>query len=323
MARHRLTWPGFASIGVVTALSLLGISGAGVRGERQSAPVCRPAGPIVRLPELPEASGLAASTTASGRLWAHNDSGEPELFAIEQDGRVAGRVSLSGAGVEDWEALASAPCGDRTCLYVGDIGDNNANRDDVVVYQVPEPRATQGTAGVTGAFRASYPDGPRDAETLLATPDGRLFIVTKGSTGGIALYRFPRQQRTGVRVLLELMGVLTEHEVDSERRITDGAVSPDGRWVALRTHARLTFYPAAGFLDGRWNAARHVDLSPVGEPQGEAVSFGPADRLFLAGEGGGGSRPGTLAVLSCRPDGRTAGGVGAAISSGRFASDQR
>jgi len=299
MARHQRTWPGAATVGVVTALGVLGISGAGAGGQPQSAPACRPAAPIVRLPELPEASGLAASAATAGRLWAHNDSGDPELFALGQDGHVAGRIALTGARLEDWEALASAPCGDRTCLYVADIGDNSAHRAEVVIYQVPEPSAADGTAAVTGIFRASYPDGPQDAETLLATPDGRLFIVTKGSTGGIALYRFPRVPRTGVRAQLELVGVLAGDDVASEDQITDGAVSPDGRWVALRTHTHLTFYPAADFLSGRWTVARRIDLRPIGEPQGEAVTFGPAGAVYLAGEGGGGSRPGTVAFLSC------------------------
>jgi hypothetical protein len=300
MALHQRTWPGAASVGVVAALSVLGMGSAGARAQPQSAPACRPAAPIVRLPELPEASGLAAGTAASTRLWAHNDSGEPELFAIEQDGRVAGRVSLSGARLEDWEALASAPCGNQRCLYVGDIGDNSADRAEVVIYRVPEPSAPEGTTAVTGVFRASYPDGPQDAETLLATPDGRLFIVTKGSTGGIALYRFPDATPDDQKVMrLERVSALGGDEVDTEAQVTDGAVSPDGRWVVLRTSRQLTFYRATEFFGGGWTAAQRIDLEAVGEPQGEAVTFGPADAVYLAGEGGGGSRPGTLALLSC------------------------
>ena len=46
--------------------------------------------------------------------------------------------------------------------------------------------------------------------------------------------------------------------------------------------------------------ARRVDLKSVGEPQGEAVAFGPSSTtVYVAGEGGGKSQPGTLAVLSC------------------------
>ena len=40
-------------------------------------------------------------------LWAHNDSGKPEIFSLDAKGTVTGRVSISGATLEDWEALAS------------------------------------------------------------------------------------------------------------------------------------------------------------------------------------------------------------------------
>ena len=45
--------------------------------------------------------------------------------------------------------------------------------------------------------------------------------------------------------------------------------------------------------------ARRMDLKSLGEPQGEAVAFGPSDTVYIAGEGGGRSQPGTLAALSC------------------------
>ena len=148
--------------------------------QADSAPACQPAGSMMRLAGLPEASGLVASRVTPGRLWSHNDSGKPEIFALDAKGTVTGRVSLTGAALEDWEAMASAPCGNDTCLYIGDIGDNDGKRREITLYRVPEPAKAAGTAQVDGVFRASYPDGAHDAETLLAAPDGTLYIVTKG-----------------------------------------------------------------------------------------------------------------------------------------------
>jgi hypothetical protein len=61
----------------------------------------------------------------------------------------------------------------------------------------------------------------------------------------------------------------------------------------------LTFYGAASFLKGDFREARRIDLRPLREPQGEGITFGPGNTVFLAGEGGGKSQPGTLAALSC------------------------
>src|SRR5688572_3158634 len=75
------------------------------------APTCQPAGSTIRLAELPEVSGLAASRLTPGRLWAHNDSGKPEIVALDTKGTVAGRVTIAGAALDDWEAMASGACG--------------------------------------------------------------------------------------------------------------------------------------------------------------------------------------------------------------------
>src|SRR5688500_18639935 len=77
---------------------------------QQSAVQCKPTGTLQRVAELPEGSGLAASRRTSGRFWSHNDSGEPVLFALDTNGRVTGRLSISGATVEDWEAVAAGSC---------------------------------------------------------------------------------------------------------------------------------------------------------------------------------------------------------------------
>ena len=70
----------------------------------------------VRLQELPEASGLAASRRTPGLLWSHNDSGEPVVFALNATGAVKDRVRVTGAQVEDWEAIAVGSCPQGSCL---------------------------------------------------------------------------------------------------------------------------------------------------------------------------------------------------------------
>lgn len=267
----------------------------------QSAEACRPAGELARLSDLPEASGLVASRVTPGRLWLHNDSGEPELHAVDLRGKTTGRITLDGAALEDWEALTTGPCGDGHCLYVGDIGDNDAERPHVTIYRVREPADAAGAVKVDGVFRATYPDGAHDAETLLVSPDGRLHIVTKGDTGAVALYRFPERLDSDATMSLERVGEpMTDGQPDRKGRITDGAVSSDGRRVALRTNTAVTFYAADAFFAGRFEPTATIDLSGLNEPQGEALAFGDDGTIYLGGEGGGGSRAGTLGVMTCR-----------------------
>ena len=266
-----------------------------------AAPSCQPAGTLVRLSQLPEASGIAASRRVPGRLWAHKDSGEPVLFALDTRGAVTGQLALEGAKVEDWEAVAIGPCPDGSCIYVGDIGDNDGHRDHITVYRLAEPGEQLDSSAKSEAFHARYPDGAQDAEALLITPDGRPFVVTKGTNAPVSLYAFPRELRAGSTVELErIRQPRGDDKLEKRDRITDGAVSADGRWIVLRTTQFLAFYRPADLLAGNWREAARVDLRPLGEPQGGGVTFGSGNVLYLVGEGGGGGQPGTFASLTCK-----------------------
>ena len=266
----------------------------------QAAVQCRPAGPLVRVPDLPEGSGLAASLRTPGRFWALNDSGAPVLVALDENGRVAGRLRIDGAAVEDWESLAVGRCPSGSCIYVADIGDNDAERDRITIYRIPEPGEASGSVAVSGVFHAAYPDGAHDAESLLVTGDGRLYIVTKGETGPVSIYRFPHELRSGTTLRLERVGEPRDTRRAAEAdRVTDGAVSPDGDWIVLRSIRTLAFYRTADLLAGNWREAARVPLAALEEPQGEGVTFGAEAAIYLISEGGNKKRPGAFGRLTC------------------------
>jgi hypothetical protein len=223
------------------------------------------------------------------------------LLALDAQNGAAVRVSVSGAAVEDWEAIAIGRCAAGSCLYIGDIGDNDGDRRRITVYRVPEPEAAARTMAVDAVFHATYPDSAQDAEALLVSPEGRLLIATKGEQRSVALYRFPQDPKPGTTVTLERVGQpLTPGAADPAQRVTDGAMSADGRWIALRTRTTLTFYSAADVMKGVWRVGSRVDLASLGERQGEGLALGEGGAVYLLGEGGGGKRPGTFARFTCR-----------------------
>ena len=163
-----------------------------------------------------------------------------------------------------------------------------------------EPSGSEESIAVKDIFHATYPDGAHDAETLLATPNGDLFIVTKGDTGPSDCTGFRESCAPGATHQLERVGSPTGAGKPRESdRITDGAVSADGQWVVLRTGHSLAFHPTAELMAGNWQGARQVDLKSVGEAQGEGIAVGADNTVYFAGEGGGKSRPGTFARLKC------------------------
>jgi hypothetical protein len=272
------------------------------RREAADAAACRVAAPAAPLPDaVHEASGLALGRRDGGVLWTHADSGEPQVLAVSLDGTARGTVRVAGAAVEDWEDVAAGPCAAGECLFVGDIGDNDASRPRITVYRFPEPDPAGGASAPAEALHATYPDGPQDAEALFVDRTGRIHVVTKGETGPVAVYRFPESPRPGAVARLERLAELSAGKVGRSDRITGASASPDGRWVALRTLKAVSFHTleALATPGGGGGEPARFDLGAADEAQGEGIALGPDGAVYLASEGGKKKDPATLTRVAC------------------------
>jgi len=135
--------------------------------------------------QLMEASGLQASHARAGDFFVHNDGGEPLLYAIDETGADLGTIAIVPAKNKDWEDITSVPVGDGRWIVVGDIGDNMARRDYIKLYFIEEPRTGKfdrysGEEILKHALNLTYPDGPRDCESMAYDPvDGRILLLSK------------------------------------------------------------------------------------------------------------------------------------------------
>jgi hypothetical protein len=234
-----------------------------------------------------ESSGVVASRRNPGLFWTHNDSGDgPLVYAFDRAGRSRGRWHVEGASARDWEDIAAGPGPNpvRPYLYAGDIGDNRAEREYVVVYRFPEPELTSDFAGANGApprstepaeaVRIKYPDGPHNAEALLVHPStGDLYIVTK-TADGAGVYKLAAP--FGAEGVHTLARVAVLHGPDFfGTLITGGDISPDGRRVALCDYAQgyeLTLPTDSKDFDDVWRQTPAV-VSLGARRQGESVGY--------------------------------------------------
>jgi hypothetical protein len=249
----------------------------------------------LRDPRLHESSGVVVSRTQPGILWTFNDSGNPpDLFATDTAGRALGRWRITGARNRDWEAmtLGPGPCPGGRCLYVGDIGDNDARYRSVTIYRVAEPRVTPRSAAaldslpVLARLEFRYPDGAHDAESLFSGAEGDLYIITKPRVGRPELFRVPAsdwgRRDTATAELLDSLPI--EARSGIENWVTDAAIGPDGRTVAVRTYGYLYFFSMG--RDGRLTPlppAPACDLAGLGA-QGEGVDWLDAHTFVLTSE---------------------------------------
>lgn len=286
--------------GVAVTLGVLAFTAACARAGafEEGCHIVQPSSPLPA--GLEESSGVVASRQHPGVLWTHNDSGsEPEVVAIGEAGGIVARIPVGGARALDWEDLALAPCPSGSCLYVADIGDGGARREEIGVYRFSEPDPAAPGEVVAEYFPATYPGGARDAEALFVLNSGEIFVITKGRRGPVELYRYPDSARAGESVSLELVRTLAPRAQPIEQQVTGAGISPSGDWVAIRSYKRLRIWRTADLLGGGSRPALTVDLSPLGEIQGEAVALLDNGGVVLTSEGGFPGAAGTVAVLSC------------------------
>ena len=238
--------------------------------KRAAAPLCsklrtRVTG-RVESPAATELSGLVASRTKPGLLWTHNDSGDSaRLLALGVDGRPRGELQVPGAENVDWEDIAAR--GDT--LFVGDIGDNDSQREQIAVYRVRESGAAEGRLDLR------YADGAHDAETLLVDPvDGSVAVVTKSFGGENRLYT---ARGTTLR-----RGPLVP--VTPGEAVTAGDVSADGRTIVLRSYDRALVWTRRkddSLAEGLAREPCVAGADLVGEGQGEALALAADGRSFF------------------------------------------
>ena len=291
-------------VALTAAGLVLGVgSGAGAQ-EADAADLCarlEGATPVVAgevgEPALVEVSGLVASGTHDGVLWAHNDSGDqPRVFALEEGGEALGAYAVDGAENVDWEDIAVGPGPDgRSALYIGDIGQNGGLRDPVTVYRVPEPDiAPDGTGGTLAGAEAlalTYPSGSVDAEALLVDPvTGDLIVVTKVVEGTSTILRAAADDLVpGAPVAMEEAGTVTVDdpgEVDGApfpgTLVTGADISRDGSVVVLRTYKEVRAYARPeGATVAEALAGEPCAVPVPDEPQGEAVAVSAAGDALL------------------------------------------
>jgi hypothetical protein len=270
-------------------------------------------------PQLVENSAATLSHTQPGVWFTVNDSGnDPLLFALDTTGADRGMWRVMGATNVDWEAASVGPCSlgladssaASECVYIGDVGDNEAKRKSRVIYQVVEPAAQP--AGYTGSvdakrLRYRYSDGPHDVEAMYVARNGDTFLLTKrrlldanGRARSSLVFQLPTSDwGTDSTVVAQLVDSLPIVPGSAPMRVvTDAALSPDGRHLAVRTYAQVYVFATDSITGRVIGAIPPTTCNIVGTERspGEGVAwFGRTGKLMLTAEG----RSSPLDVVDC------------------------
>ncbi|MDR2981805.1 MAG: hypothetical protein LBV12_06120, partial [Puniceicoccales bacterium] len=245
---------------------------------------------------VPECSGFAASRRYPGVIWTLSDSGNPNVIvAIQADGSVV-KPASSGAGYKgitvsgvrnvDWEALALDANGE---LIIGNIGNNLSNRKDLSFLAFPEPDPRVATQvkpreiKVRYADQTDFPDRKKryDCEAMFIW-NGKVYVLTKRwSDTWTVLYRLDIQA-DGTGLFMPVTSF------NSHGLVTDAAISPDGRLLAILTYHGIWAFvlPTAGSNPLNGEALYRPLQFPLKSWQVEALAFSDNDHLLIGSEEG-------------------------------------
>lgn len=180
---------------------------------------------------LAEASGMAISKLNNNRLYHVNDSGNGSFFyTTKMDGSNTKSIQIEGynSSKADFEDITVGPCNSKTCLFIGDIGDNTKSRDYIKILIIEEKSEFKPNLKPNKIVKLSYPDHPHDAEALAIHPNGDLYIFSKEANYKrhkafpSKLFRIEKdkwENSASDPVMLELVGTL---DIKSINKVSTG-----------------------------------------------------------------------------------------------------
>ena len=249
---------------------------------------------------LRETSGLARSGVRDDLIWAINDDGPAQLYAMDSTGQKLGKVKLAKANNRDWEDLASFELDGQAYLLIADIGDNERQRNDVTLYIAKEPAPNDDKVSIAWEIEFTYPEGPRDAEGIAVDVANEQILVLSKRDIPARLYALPLLPASDDRLIAEFLGTVpslpqpSRQDVNNALALKDWYWQPTGLDISPTATAALILTNRGVYYYARAAEEPWADAllrSPLGLPLGryknaESIAFSrTGDSAFVTTEG--------------------------------------
>jgi hypothetical protein len=236
---------------------------------------------------MSETSGITASGIFKDMFYVHNDSGdESRFFMISPDGKLHHTLKYDGNNPSDCEdiAVGPGPIKEKSYIYVGDIGDNGVDRNAITIYRFEEKRSwiKDNIINLTSQkLYLQYPDGQKDAETLMIDPVDKLFYIVTKRKDTVRIYTSPLAHKTNDTLTLTFRGKLFFEGTKPFKWITGGDISKDGDKILLKSYEKVYYWKRKG-KEHIWQTLQKKPriLTYQAEKMGEAIGFAADDKSY-------------------------------------------
>lgn len=232
-----------------------------------------------------EISGI--TMLSDNKLYAINDSGNDNtLFCLNQKGEILNEIKIPETKNIDWEDLAYDQ---ENNIYIGDFGNNNNDRKDLVIYKVNGLLSnTVSAKKIEFIFEDQKKFPPKkkdfnfDVEAFIYLK-GNLYLFTKNrikdSKGKTKLYKV---SATPGKYMAKLIGEYKTCENNSTCLITGAAINQSEDKIALLTHNKV--FVITNFEEGNLFNGDIKKIKLKHNSQKESLCFKNDSTLFITDE---------------------------------------
>jgi hypothetical protein len=248
-------------------------------------------------PELKEISGMAPSARHAGIFYVHNDSGDPaRFFAVTPKGKLLATYYFTNAdhsniNVKDCEDIAAGPGLEKGehYIYLADIGDNIGWRNTIKVYRFKEPGITKMLDTIIAAtYTLQYPDGARDAETLMVDPVDKMIYILSKREDSIGIYGFPINSSNASTIVMQSYGKIFFQGKRHDKWVLSGDISSNGKGILVKTNNSVYYFKRHG-SEPVYQTLQHVPVPQkkfIPHGQQEAIAFAHGNKgYYVMAEG--------------------------------------
>jgi hypothetical protein len=241
-------------------------------------------------PLLEESSGILASRINPNMYWLHEDSGsESEIYLYHENGQRKQHYNINGIEAIDYEDISYGfgPQKALNYIYLGDIGDNNQSRPNIVIYRFPEPNynldSNLNEINNVEELTLTYPSKDdevqnENAEAFFIDPiSGDLFLFSK-STTLCKVLTVEAPLPFGKEAHLKHIGDLNF----KSQKITGADISLDGQHILIKSYDYIYYWKREThqtIIDALQSIP--VRLTYTAEPQGESITWKPNSMSYV------------------------------------------
>jgi hypothetical protein len=236
---------------------------------------------------MKETSGIIYS---NGSIWTINDSGgEAEIYKIDKEtGLVSQRVIILNGTNRDWEDITE----DEHFMYVGDVGNNHGDRDDLKIYKIKKKdisgkKKVEVNAEIIGfsfndqqSFEINSRNHNFDCESLASFGDSLILFSKNWVDGKSRMYKLPKvsgQYKIDPIDVFDADGLITGADYNSSLK----------KLALIGYKDHTTFIFLVNGFDGKTLAGKEIyrfNLFKMKDAQTEGIAWSTGETVLFSTE---------------------------------------